>query len=364
MSKLTWIWGTIMFMFGVTMIVNMLRVPMWQDEYVFYRITQELPSTATSADWFYKDNPKTLYPSDVWDTMGVHLDRPARFHLTYDTPMYVHIPLSNYLVYPLVKLVDFMADKGVFAHIEDNQARGQPIETMTIILRLVPIGLFLLSMWLIFKMMARKVGKYALLMVLPIVGSMRLLDGIPFFYWDSFMWFFFMLTLYLQDKGSKWAYLTACCMVNTKITIGLLLLIPFIIKDRKMILAAFSLAVYYIGTIVVTGDWLWIFKHLLSTTSNYNYTYVFWNNNLILNLGLPIFALLTVPILYYAKKYPFYALTWVLSVAYAWGIGLSISKMSSMIYGGVLVFPLVAYEWKLYVKLDRWLPFSKGVADV
>lgn len=346
-------------LFTVIMIADQIRVPMWQDEYVFYRITKELPSTATTSDWFYKDNPKTLYPSDVWDTLGVHLDRPKIFALTYNTPMYVHIPLANYLMWPLVKVMDTLADKGIIAHIEDNQDRNQNIEVMTMVFRLVPIGLFLASMWLIYLILSRRIGKYALFMVIPIMASMRLLDGIPYFYWDCFMLFFFVLTFYLQERGSKWAYLTACLMVNTKITIGLLLLIPFIIRDRKMILPAFSLIIYYIGTIIVTHDWLWIFRHLLSTTSNYAYTYVFWNNRLILNLGLFFCALFTIPIFWYIKKYPQFVAGWILTFIYAWGVGLAIDKMSAMLYGSALVFPFIAYEFKIAPYMNKWLDKAK-----
>jgi len=324
---------------------QMIYVPMWQDEYVFYRITSQLPNLEVTTDWFYVDNPKTLTPSD-----GFPVDRKELFHIIYDMPIYMHSPLANYISYPIVRVVNLMADNGTLPRIENsNELHVQ--EPITLILRLVSIVLFCLSMWLIYKLLKRKIGDYAYLYSIPIFVSINLLGGIYNFYWDAFMLFFFVLTLYLMERKSKWAYLTGCFLVNTKLVIGIALLIPLIIKNKKMAFTLLSLIPFYIATVVVTHDPLYLIHHLFPQTSQYSWMYMFWTNNIIWHNGLILFAILTIPIFYYAKKYPEYIATFVILLFYAFGLGVSLEKISSLLYIGALVFPLFIYELKLFPKI-------------
>jgi hypothetical protein len=326
--------------------------PLWQDEYVFYRITSELPSTATSDTWFWVDNPKTTYNSEQWDKS---IDRQTYFARIYNTPIYVHIPLINYMMYPVVKLGNYLADQGIISHIEDNQSHEQNAETMAIGFRIIPLVLFIITMWLVFLILERKVGNYVYLYFAPLLGSSAILSAVPYFYWDIFMWFFMVLTLYLMERNSKWAYLTACLMVNTKITIGLLLLIPFIIKNRKMVFCALSLIPFYLATVFITHDIFWIFTHLGGTTGAYSWVYSFWDSKYIWVFGLPFYGILTLPILFYFKKYPVYASMYLITVIYGWGLGITSTKMVGMLISGTLVFPIWANEVKLFEKLGRFV---------
>jgi len=63
---------------------------------------------------------------------------------------------------------------------------------------------------------------------------------------------------------------------------------------------------------------------------------------------------MTAPILWYFKKYPAYAIIWLLTTAYAWGSGLGITHVSTIMYSGAITFPLVANEWNLAEKMKRW----------
>jgi hypothetical protein len=326
----------------------MVYVPMWQDEYVFYRITSQLPNTSVTTEWFYKDNPKTLIPSE-----GFPVDRQDLFHKIYDMPIYMHSPLANYIVYPIVKGANYLADKGIIPHIEDsNELHLQ--EPMTMILRIIPILLMCVSMFFIYKLLKLKIGNEAYLYSIPVFVSINLLGGMYNFYWDCFMWFFFILTLYLMERKSKWAYLTSCFMVNTKFVIGLALLIPLIIKNKKMVLPALSIIPFYIATVVITHDPFYIITHLFPQTSQYSWMYMFWTNNIIWHNGLLIFAVLTVPIFYYYKKYPEYVVLFVIVLLYAFGLGISLEKISSLLYVGALVFPLVMYELNIIPKIKSF----------
>jgi hypothetical protein len=326
----------------------MKTVPMWQDEYVFYRLTSQLPNMAVTSDWFYNDNPKTLVPSSSFP-----VDRRELFSLIYDMPIYSHSPLANYLVYPVVKIVNLFADKGIIPSIEDTQALNKA-EAIAVILRVVPISLFTASMVVIFKLMQMKVGALAYLFSIPILASKGLLAGSYYFYWDAFMWFFFVLSLYLMERKNKWAYLTACCLVNTKIVIGMVLLIPLIIKNRKMVYPALSIIPFYLATVIITGNPFYIITHLIPQTSQYAWIYRYWTMGIVWNFGLVYYVLLTLPIVFWIKKYPVYVATYLISLWYAWGFGIAPDKMSAMLYSGAIVFPLLCHEY--YARIQRYLP--------
>ena len=336
---------------GSSLVVGAKTDPLWQDEYVFYRITQELPSTSTSDTWFWIDNPKTTYNSEVWDDKKI--DRHDVFARIYNTPIYVHSPIWNYVCYPIVKTMDYLADKGIISHIEENQDKKQPAETMTVVFRIIPICLFIVTMWFVFMILWQKVGVYAYYYFIPMLASSAILSCVPYFYWDMFMWLLVVMTIYFQERNSKWVYVTGCLLVNTKIAIGLLLLIPFIIKNKKMILCAFSLIPFYLATVFITGDIFWILTHLGGTTGAYSWVYSFWDNSLIRILGLPFYAICTLPILFYFKKYPVYCVLLLIAIFYGWGFGISTNKMVGMLIFGGLACSLLLYELNLK-RLIKW----------
>jgi len=365
-------------LFGLIMIMSSWRTPMWMDEYVFYKLSSNLPSYSTSSNWFYEDRPELLNPSVTWeDKSSVIFDKKATFQWIYDNDIYPHTPLAPILVWPLVKTLNIMADNEIIPHIEEQEGypsisknitdkeltdilKTRHAETITKILRIVPILLFVLAMFLAYKVMNKRVGNKAFFFAVPIAAGMQLLIGAGLFYWDVFMLFFFMLTWYLMETNHpKWAFLSACCMVNTKMFIGLLFLIPLIVKNRKMFFAAFSLIPYYIVTICVTGDPFFLITHYGTGggMASHNYVYTLYDFNgymaLFISLGIPFFLAMTVPLFWRIKKYPEYIALWICGMIYAWGCGMGITHLSCLLYVGVLIFPLVVKEFGLYDKLSK-----------
>ena len=374
--------------FIVSMVMDInIHYPMWMDEYYFYRLSSELPQYSTSVEWMYKDRPALM--NTTIDAVKSGFDLKAAATLTYTQPIFAHTPLPTILVWPLVKTLNIMADHRIIPHIEDQPGAmvvtptstpadmlQQRAETMTIILRLVPISLFVLSMWLIYKLLERKVGLNAVFFILPVAVATIPIMGVDWFYWDAFMMFFFILTLYLMEThpNSKWQYLTACCMINTKMFVPFYFLIPLVVMGfmqsrRKGILMAatgFSILPFYIVMVVVSKDLFYPFTHFLTGTwiTSFIYTHLFQPSD-ILNFSMISYLIFTLPVFIFFKKYPVYAITLLVGLIYAWGSGLGISHLSTMVYIGALACPLVANELHLATLLRRLLGRKSGVvADV
>jgi hypothetical protein len=207
------------------------------------------------------------------------------------------------------------------------------------------------------------VGKNAYFFAVPLAASYQLMLGAYLFYWDVFMMFFFVLTLYLMDKKSKWAYLTACCMVNTKMFIALLFLIPLIAKNWRMVFTGLSIIPWFIVSWFVTGDLFYFFIHYFGVTGSHNLVYQLYSLKeyllIMVGLGMPFYLIMTLPIVYYVKKYYEYVVLLIVTFVYAFGAGLGITHLSTLIYTGCLIFPIVAYEFKLSDKLGRLMHNNK-----
>jgi len=361
--------------------------PMWMDEYVFYRLASSFPDYSMNKSIFFEDRPSMLEPTIDWG----EIDREEIFGLVYDAPIYTHTPLPVILVSPVVKGLNYLADKDIIPHIEDEpgyigttpeEMAQNRAEFMTNILRGISILIVAASMWFIFKMLRHKIGKSAYLFAMPIAGCMTLFTGGMLFYWDVFMMFFFVLTLYLMETkpNSRWKYITACALVNTKIFLGIMFLAPLVLKALKesdwkagfkMALPALSILPFYIATVVVTGEPLYVFTRyitMMPQTHNFVYSFLSPMDHLIIlvNLGLPVFLILTVPIFKYWRKYPEYILFWMLGLVYAWACGLGITHISTMLYTGALIWPLVGYELRILEKIKGWIKriSAKGKQDV
>jgi hypothetical protein len=186
------------------------HTPMWMDEYVFYKLSSNLPNYSSTSQWFFQDRPDMLNPTIDWK----NIDKQSTFALVYDTAIYPHTPLAPILVYPFVKTLNILADHNIIPHIESQPGittetleNGQAkVETMTWMLRIIPMLLFLFTLWLIFKIMYKKVGRDAYLFSLPVAAGMMMLQGSFLFYWDVFMMFFFVLTMYIMEvqNGNMW----------------------------------------------------------------------------------------------------------------------------------------------------------------
>ena len=351
-NPLGWLLPIVLF---VSMMVGTsAKMPIVLDEYFFYRMASQFPDYSSTTDWFYRDRPELLPIASDFDMSWYE----KNIRLQYENPIFVHFPLPVILVYPAVKAVNSLADAGIIPHIEDGYTKGKA-ETITFILRLIPIGLFAISMWLIFKLLWKKVGNHAYLFALVPAASSIMLTGAFLFYWDVFMMFFFVLTLYLMEKNSKWQYVTAILLVNTKILVGMVFLIPLIIKNRKIAFAALSAIPFYIATLVVTGDPLYLVTHYMAQKGVHDYMYTIWLNNglwgYIWNLGILFFAVLTLPIIIYFRKYPVYVTFWLVATFYAYGSGLGLTHLSTVVYIGALSFPFVAHELKVIPRIQKWL---------
>ncbi|MBU2118738.1 MAG: hypothetical protein KJ954_14215 [Alphaproteobacteria bacterium] len=366
---------------GATMLGMSLRTPMWMDEYCFYRLSLGLPGYSATSDWFFKDRLATLSPSIDWSKTG--FDRDETFKLVYDTPVYPHTPLVPILMSPIVKGLNLLADYNIIPHIEDElgytYAATQDMdeflrlraEVITNVLRAITITTIMVSLYLIYKIMEKKIGKDALFFGLPVAASVMMLYGAFLIYWDVFMMFFFVLTLYMMEckPESKWKYVTACCLVNTKMFLGVAFLFPLFVQQFqndiktgwkwplpgwKMALPILSLIPFYVYSLFIVGDPLFFWNHYTAQIPLHDFIYTINSFDgylkLLVNLGVPFYLPMTVPILWYSKKYPAYATFWVMSMVYAWATGLGITHTSTMIYSGALVFPLVAYEWNLMEK--------------
>lgn len=349
--------------------------PMWMDEYVFYRLASSFPNYSMNKSIFFEDRPEVLVPSVDWKG----IDREEAFSLVYDTPIYPHTPLTIMAMSPVVKGLNYLAGRDIIPYIEDEpgyvgttqeEIAQNRAEIMTNVFRTISIFTVAASIWLIFKTLRHKVGTSAYLFAMPIGACLMALTGAILFYWDVFMMFFFVLTLYLMEvkPKSKWKYVVACALVNTKMFIGIVFLAPLVIKalkengwksSFKMALPVLSILPFYTATVVVTGEPLYVFTHYLAQIPVHNFIYTLNSAGdylrILTTVGMPIFLLLTLPIFWFWKKYPEYVVFWVLGTAYAWGTGLGITHAATIIYVGALTWPLVGYEFRVIEKVKGWL---------
>lgn len=367
--------------FGAIMWGMSFRTPMWMDEYVFYKLALNFPDYAATSDWFFVDRPAMLSPNINWEEKG--FDRREMFSIVYDTPIYPHTPLMPIIFSPLVKGLNFLADNEVLPHIEEEtgypaDASNNPVafqamkaEVITNILRVISIVTVMLTLWLIYKIMEHKTGKSAFWFALPISTGVMMLYGAFLFYWDAFMMLFFVLTLYLMEvkPHSKWKYVTACCLVNTKMFLGIAFLFPLFVKASvdeiqtgwkwpipgyKMALPILSIIPFYIATVIVTGNPIYLYEHYIAQVPIHDFIYTLNSTKdyliILFNLGMYWFIPMTLPVVYYIKKYPAYVIFWAMSMFYAWATGLGITHTSTMVYSGALVVPLLVHEWGIVEK--------------
>ena len=312
--------GSIMFMLSH-------YLPVGMDEYMFYRLSDGLPSYSTSPDWIYVDNPSVVLESDPRGAERIHEVVIG----TYTTPIYSHGPLVPALMWPAVKLF------GDGIQISTNGLSA---------LRAISISLSLLTFYLIYLTLKRRVGHVALLFALPVMLASRTLSGAIWVHWDVFMMFFFALTLYLTEsqKGPKWLpFLTACMLVNTKLFLGVAFLIPLVFMDRRLILCTLSLIPWWTVAWVTTGDPIYFIHFYLGQVGFHNEIYTrlawwlsVWRADFIMYLVATLGSILLV------RKYPTYILFYMATLTYGFGTGLGMNHLSSLVYGGALAFPLLA----------------------
>ena len=298
------------------------------DEYMFYRLSNGLPNYSTSSDWIYVDNTSVLSADDP---RGDDRIREV-VEGTYNTPIYAHGPLAPALLWPAVKLF------GNGIHIDEGGI---------FVLRVIAIGLSTLSFLLIYLIAKKRVGYSALLFAFPVMVGGRMLAGTMWVYWDVFMFFFFALTLYLMERPNtpKWLpVLTTCMMVNTKMFLGVLLVLPLGFKDRRLLLCTLSIIPWWVVSWVVTGDPIFWVRHYWSQVDFHNEIYGiqqlgWWLT--VWRMDLVVYLMLTACSLAFIRKYPTYVTFYLITLLYGFGAGLGMSQISAVLYGGALVFPFM-----------------------
>ncbi len=316
-------------------------ISMTRDEYIFYRLTLNLPNYSTDAKWFEDDIAKGLGyldpSSDLSDT-GMRVLNQA----SYTTPIWIHPPIANYLAYPIIKIFE-------------NPVRQ--IKTV----HLVCVLFIILTVVLFADIIRRRTSQFiAALSVFPmLISQWLLLNGIIFYY-DTFMWFFFALTMWVIEckPNSKWIILLAAITGLTKIN-AVLLLIPIALflwyKNKgipyKVIVSSISaVAFFLIVQVIVAKDVLYIFHHwngLGNLAANFVATMILPN---ILNYAVSWALFVYVPLLLVGgflviKRrmtgyYPFVALS-LITMAFGFGWAWLGYQVFPIMYASMFAIPVI-----------------------
>jgi hypothetical protein len=220
------------------------------DEVIFLRVTATLPHYSVVKEWF------TIDKSDPNITV-----EPSRdYNLYYQVPYWEHPMLDSLISYPLVKL---------FWH--DGNAQ-QAIASVTIFRTIawcMMCGSILLALYIV----KRRTGNN----LIVFLSSLVLLAAIPFFaswhgdnwwYYDTFMFLFMMVALaMIGTKYERFIYIPLALMVGSELT-GVLLLVPFIIRNPKTILSGLAIVPHFIHAGIVTGNMMYMFDFWRNTIMN------------------------------------------------------------------------------------------------
>jgi len=252
-ANITYVWWTASF------------ISITRDEYIFYRLTLNLPNFNTDAKWLEDDIAKEEGYSDP----AADLTNPGTRDLnqaSYTTPIWIHPPVANYFAYPIIKMFD------------------NPVSQIKAV-HLLCVILIILTVVLFADIIRRRTSQViAALSIFPmLISQWLLLNGIVFYH-DIFMWFFFALTMWVIEckPNSKWIILLSVVVVLTKIN-AILLLIPIALflgyKNKKVeykviIPSIFAIATFFVLQSIVAKDALYIFHHWGGTLSNLAYTFV------------------------------------------------------------------------------------------
>ncbi|MEE9304551.1 MAG: hypothetical protein V3U84_12315 [Thiotrichaceae bacterium] len=220
---------------------------MGNDEYFFYRITQNLPNYETTGVWLIEEGAPN--PEGV-DDAAVYL-----FDRAYTTPIWIHPLVANFIAYPIAMAFD---------------DAPQQIQW----LRLVEVFIIILTVVLFLEVIRRRTNTIvAAISVLPMLfGRLLLANGI-IFYNDLFMWLFFALTMFVITvrPRSGWiillAAVTVLCKQNAPLLLApILLYLYYQTRDKKALLRVgivSSLLVigYMAFQAVVASDPLYFINH-------------------------------------------------------------------------------------------------------
>jgi len=211
------------------------KQPIFADEYVFLKITNQLPKYDSTSEWLNDTEFSIKADTEI-------------AQMAYEGKVWGHPPMGNLLVWPLVKIAgDFINKIWVY--------------------RVFYGTMMLLTVWLLADVIRRKFGYLiASFAMLPLLIAPSLLQAGIYVYHDMAMCLFLALSIWLIEvkPQSKWKYATATAMVLSKIYAGIFL-VPLALlywhKNWKVILCGFGLIPFLTYSWIVTSDPLYIVTH-------------------------------------------------------------------------------------------------------
>jgi len=338
-DKKIYIFIAVFIILAAMSLYNVVRMigSVYDIEYVFQRITNELPEYSTNANWLLVDRTDLTSP----------LVNDTKYNLEFTQAVWDHPPLPNYIMYPISKVIDL---------------NKPSIE------RMIPLILMLITVLLIADVIRRKFNwVYASLGLLPFIFSRQLLGSGMVLYYDCFMWLFFGISFWLiVVKPKYWnigIWISLCAMILSK-EIGLLLL-PIIMIEGKSWKYALAGLIYipYLTWVASANGWnflyipqRWIEEYQINAsasgaslkTSISHVFSVFAPDGLWTYFAFTIIGFISsiiISIKNKTKEYlsliTFYAIA--LFYGLVWGQGYQAYQLFSILYGGI---GMVAIEFK------------------
>lgn len=316
-------------------LIVLVKQPIWADEYVFLKITDELPKYSSTSEWLndYKFSIRQESEMSI---------------VAYETEVWGHPPMANIIVYPLVKTV------------------GEFVERIWVY-RLFYAVLMLVTVGLIVDVIRRKFGWLVTsFTMLPVVISQYLVMAGIYVYHDGVMCLFLALSIWLIEvkPESKWKYATGTAVVLTKIYATAFLLplaLLYYKKNWKMILCGFGLVPFLTYQWIVTGNPTYIFSEHWTLSNQWNWETFrvivlpnIWSY--VVDWGLYIHVPLVIGgIITWAKGmrelHWSYILLYVLLVGLAVNGGLMGNKTYPIMFGAMFI--VVPLAQKLLAKIER-----------
>lgn len=176
------------------------------DEYIFLKVSSNLPDYNSSVKWLYEHSEfDYLNPENTKDIQAAYNHTP-----------WIHPWIPSLIMYPVTKIFNnFIEQIWIYR---------------AIYMMIVFITIVILS-----DVIRRKYGwLIASVSLIPLLIAQNLLLAGAYVYGDAWMWLFLALSLWLQNKGSKWKYLTLVLMVLCKIY-ACVLIVPFLILSDNWI---------------------------------------------------------------------------------------------------------------------------------
>ncbi len=345
---MSWLKNHLLLLVSLLFVANIIYVwwtptfiSMTRDEYIFYRLTLNLPDGNTDAKWFTDDTAKKLGYSDPSADLSTP-DVVALNQVSYTTPIWIHPPVANYLAYPIIKMFN------------------NPVKQIKVV-HLVCVAFITLTVVLFVDIIRRRTNQFvAALSIFPmLISQWLLLNGIIFYY-DTFMWLFFALTMWAIEckPNSRWIILLSTITVLMKVN-AVLLLIPIALflwyKNKKIeykviIPSISTVALFFIIQAVVAKDVLYILHHwsgLSSLATTFVTTIIFPN---ILNYIMSWVLFIYVPLLLVGgflvikrkmrSYYPFVAIS-LITMGFGFGWAWLGYQVYPIMYASMFMIPLV-----------------------